>query len=60
MSNSGTVLLHFNLPRLTKEVGVVYLHFKEKQDIPKPLRCFKCNRYGHVANTARAKDCGGE
>jgi len=37
-------------------VRVGYLQFKVKQYIPKPLRCFKCNRYGHVANYCKSKE----
>ena len=35
-----------------------------KQYVPRPLRCFKCNRYGHVTGHCRGKlhcsSCGGE
>ena len=38
--------------------------FKVKQYIPKQFQCFKCNRYGCVANHCRGKErcsnCGGE
>ena len=38
--------------------------FYTKQHIPRPLRCFKCNRYGHVENYCRGKlrfsICSGE
>jgi len=64
MHKSRTGLLHFNLPILPKEVRVGYPQFKVKQYITKPLRCFKCNRYGHVAKNCKGKEqcsnCGGE
>jgi len=31
--------------------------FKVKSYIPKPLRCFNCNRFGHVASNCRGKKC---
>jgi len=64
MRGSSTVLLQFTQPKIPEEVRVGYFQFKVKQYIPKPLRCFKCNRYGHVANYCKGKErcsnCGGD
>ena len=61
---STTVFLQFSFPRLPTEVRVEYLLFKVKSCIPKPLRCFNCNRFGHVASNCHGKkrcsNCGGE
>ena len=61
---STTVFLQFSSPQLPTEVRVGYLLFKVKSYIPKPLRCFNCNRFGHVASNWRGKkrcsNCGGE
>ena len=63
-SYSTTVFLQFSSPQLPAEVRVGYLLFKVKSYIPKPLRCFNCNRFGHVASNCRGKQrcstCGGE
>jgi len=32
------------------------LNFKTKQYIPKPIRCFKCNRFGHVTIYCEGKE----
>ena len=52
--DSTTVLLHF-LSDLPSEVRIGYLIFKIRPYVPKPLRCFKCNRFGHVANHCKGK-----
>ena len=63
-SFSTTVFLQFASPQLPADVRVGYLLFKVKSYIPKPLRCFNCNRVGHVASNCRGKQrfstCGGE
>jgi len=55
LCNSTTVLLHFK-SELPSELNLGYLIFKPRQYIPKPLRCFKCNRFGHVANHCKGKE----
>jgi len=64
LQDSSTVLVHFSKTELPAEVKIGYMSFKFKQYIPKPVRCFKCNRHGHVANHCRGKEicsnCGGE
>ena len=63
-SYSTTVFLQFASPQLRAEVRVGYVLFKVKCYIPKPLRCFNCNRFGHVTSNCRGKQrcstCGGE
>jgi len=49
---------------LPSEVKLGCMLFRVKQYIPRPMRYFKCNRYGHVANHCRDKlrcsICSGE
>ena len=45
-------------------VTIGYMTFKTSLYIPRPLRCYKCNRFGHVASKCKNKDrcsqCGGD
>jgi len=63
MRDSTTMLRQFTQPKIPEEVRVGYLQFKVKQYFLQPLCCFKCNRYGHVANHCKGKErcsnCGG-
>jgi len=56
--------MQFTTTDLPSEVTLGYMLFRVKQYIPRPLRCFKCNRYGHVANHCQGKlrcsICSGE
>jgi len=64
MTESKSVFLQFTTADLPSEVKLGYMLLHVKQYIPRPLRCFKCNRYGHVANHCRGKlrcsICSGE
>jgi len=55
LHDSTTVLLHF-ISEFPSEVRVGYLIFKTRPYISKPLRCFKCNRLGHVASHCKGKE----
>jgi len=55
MTESKSVFLQFTTADLPSEIKLGYMLFRVKQYIPRPLRCFKCNRYGHVANHCRGK-----
>ena len=52
----------FNRPDLPKTIKVGYLQVKVVMFIPNPLRCFKCNKCGHVNQrcntTAKCDLCG--
>ena len=55
MTESKPVFLQFTTADLPSEVKLGYMLFRVKQYIPRPFRCFKCNRYGHIANHCRGK-----
>jgi len=49
LKDSKYVFLQFFTADLPGEVKIGYLFFRVKQYVPRPLQCFNCNRYGHVA-----------
>ncbi|GBM48863.1 hypothetical protein AVEN_36920-1 [Araneus ventricosus] len=54
------VVLTFQTPPLPKSIKVGYTSCKLRPYIPNPLRCFKCQRYGHSQQSCRGTDpvCG--
>lgn len=45
----------FDTPNLPKEVRIGYLQIKVQPYIPNPLRCFKCQKYGHHNSNCQSK-----
>lgn len=62
--NSLSVMIVFEEEQLPDRVFVGYMSYDVKLYIPPPLRCYKCQRFGHTAAVCRAKKrcskCGGE
>ena len=60
---STSLLLGFKELRIPEKVMIGYLSFRVREFIPPPMRCFKCQRYGHVAANCSGKErcgkCGG-
>ncbi|XP_023229385.1 uncharacterized protein LOC111629720 [Centruroides sculpturatus] len=58
------LLLTFNKPALPSFITAGYLHYPVRPYIPNPLRCFKCQRFGHSQTSCRGKSlcsqCGVE
>ncbi|GBN41897.1 hypothetical protein AVEN_45284-1 [Araneus ventricosus] len=54
------VVLTFQTPVLPKYIKAGYINCKLRPYIPNPLRCFKCQRYGHSQQSCRGTDpvCG--
>ena len=46
-NNTNTYILTFNSPTIPKEIKIGYINEKIEQYIPNPLRCFKCQKFGH-------------
>ena len=61
---SLSVCLTFNTPNMPKKVQLGYEIFDVKPYIPPVIRCFNCQRLGHVASACRSKircvRCSGE
>ncbi|GFT16248.1 RNA-directed DNA polymerase from mobile element jockey [Trichonephila clavipes] len=49
------IILTFNKPKLPTAVKAGYLHCKIRPYIPNPLRCFKCQRFGHSQTSCRGQ-----
>ena len=61
---TGTYILTFGTPKLPERVKLGYTVAPVTMFIPNPLRCFKCQRFGHGQLACRGKPtcfrCGGE
>ena len=61
---SLSVLLEFQDLVLPDEIKIGYMSFPVRPYVPPPLRCYKCQRYGHIAMACKGKQrcakCGGE
>ncbi|GFY21426.1 uncharacterized protein TNCV_1165741 [Trichonephila clavipes] len=49
------VILAFNSPKLPSTIKAGYLNCKIRSYIPNPLRCFKCQRFGHSQTACRGQ-----
>jgi len=59
-----TFILTFNTDTAPARINVGYIRVKVDQYIPNPLRCFKCQKFGHSSrlcrNEAVCHRCGGK
>ncbi|GFX63217.1 putative RNA-directed DNA polymerase from transposon BS [Trichonephila clavipes] len=49
------LILTFNIPKLPTTIKAGYLNCKIRAYIPNPLRCFKCQRFGHSQIACRGQ-----
>ncbi|GBM60259.1 hypothetical protein AVEN_248533-1 [Araneus ventricosus] len=49
------VILTFNTTKLPSTVKAGYIYCKTRLYIPKPIRCFKCQRFGHSKTACRGR-----
>ena len=52
---TNTFILTFDVPSVPPSIKAGYLNIPLEPFIPNPLRCFKCQRFGHGQNTCRGK-----
>lgn len=50
---TATLILTFGTPNLPISIKAGYLSLKVEKHIPNPLRCFKCQKYGHHVSTCK-------
>ena len=62
--DSETVLIEFDGQAIPKRVFLGFMSYPVRMYVPKPLRCFNCQRFGHIAQYCKEKRrcarCGGE
>ncbi|GBN82714.1 hypothetical protein AVEN_250899-1 [Araneus ventricosus] len=50
------LILTFTVPVIPKSVLIAYINCPVKPYIPNPLRCFKCQKFGHSMTVCRGKE----
>ena len=59
---TNTLFLTFGSLELSKEITVGYLKVKVALFVPNPMRCFNCNKFGHMSQhckvAAKCTGCG--
>jgi len=59
---TGSLVLTFDSPCLPQSIKAGYLHLKVRAYIPSPMRCFKCQHFGHTSTScksqAKCANCG--
>ncbi|GBO37544.1 hypothetical protein AVEN_181773-1 [Araneus ventricosus] len=48
------LILTFNNPTLPKSVKIAYINCPVKPYIPDPIRCFKCQKFGHTITACKS------
>lgn len=60
---TNTYIVTFGTTELPASIKIGYLNVRVSPYIPNPLRCYKCQEYGHgaskCARTERCSNCGG-
>ena len=54
---TNTLFLTFNLSKLPQYLKVGYLRVKINPYIPNPIRCFKCQKFGHFRSNCQRGEC---
>ena len=55
VKKTNTYLLTFQMTTPPQSINVGYLRVKVEAFVPNPLRCYKCQRYGHGQNTCKGQ-----
>ena len=50
---TNTLILTFNSPKIPESLKICYLNIPVSQYVPNPLRCYKCQRFGHVTSKCK-------
>ena len=56
MERTGTYFLDFNSPDLPSDIKICFENITILPYVPNPLRCYKCQRFGHSKTHCRKKE----
>lgn len=54
--DTGSFLVAFSCPSLPTDVKIAFYILKVRPYVPRPRRCFKCQRFGHPAARCRSEE----
>lgn len=54
-SDSEGIMIVFDEERLPTRVTLGYMNYRVREYIPNPVRCYNCQRFGHVAKVCKGK-----
>jgi len=54
--NTNTFIITFKAPSIPKHLHIGYIRVPVSPYIPNPLRCFKCQKFGHGKNACRGRE----
>ena len=50
---TNTLILTCNTPKIPESLKVCYLNIPVSQFVPNPLRCYRCQKFGHVTSKCK-------
>lgn len=59
-TDSLSVMINFDENSLSERVYLGFVSYEVRPYIPPPLRCYKCQKFSHVAAVCRGKQSGGD
>ena len=52
-TKTNTLILILNTPKIPDSSKICYLNIPVSQHVPNPIRCYKCQRFGHVTSKCK-------
>ena len=63
-TDSNSIKISFSVDSLPNGISIFHSYYKIRPYVSEPLQCFKCQRFGHKADSCKGKQrcllCGGE
>ena len=53
---TNTLILTFNLPKIPSSLKICYLNVPVTEYVPNPMRCYKCQTFGHMSNKCKKSE----
>lgn len=65
LTDTGTFVVTFDTAHLPEQIQLAWNQLEVREYIPRPRRCYKCQKFGHGSNSCRVEtaicvNCGGD